>query len=373
MLMDTLVTIFAGTGENRESGPAPAPAVDRHANSLMGVRILLAEDNEINQQIAVELLAGAGASVEVANDGLEAVNKMLDQPVGAMFDVLLMDMQMPRMDGYDATRRLRAEPRCAHLPIIAITAHATTDERQKCFDAGMNGHVPNPIDPSTLFDTIRRFVQPRGNPPIETPAMPVEPPLPHLDSLNTADGLARMAGNKKLYWKLLSQFVATEADAAGRIGAALKDNDRALAERLAHTVKGVAGNLGAAAVQNAAANLERAIARSSPADDIESLRASLDKCITELIAELQPVLPSPDGEHPHVADVTQLNSVIEKLSRYLAESDGAAVGYLESAAPQLRRLFEEGKFESFAALVENYSFSEALDQLMAVSEKYKGR
>ena len=122
MLVDTLVALFAGTRQDRT---ALAPAVDRHADRLRGVRILLAEDNEINQQIAVELLEGVGATVEVANDGVEAVRKLLEQPEPPNVDVVLMDLQMPEMDGYQATRKIRSDPRFASFPIIAMTAHAT--------------------------------------------------------------------------------------------------------------------------------------------------------------------------------------------------------------------------------------------------------
>ena len=129
MLVDTLVGLFAGTQQDRT---ALARAVDRQADRLRGVRILLAEDNEINQQIAVELLEGVGATVEVANDGAEAVRKMLEQPEPLNVDVVLMDIQMPEMDGYQATRKIRSDPRFASFPIIAMTAHATVEERQKC-------------------------------------------------------------------------------------------------------------------------------------------------------------------------------------------------------------------------------------------------
>ena len=101
-----------------------------------------------------------GATVEVANDGLEAVRKLLDQPMPPNYDVVLMDLQMPEMDGYQATNKIRSDPRFASLPIIAMTAHATIEERQKCLAAGMNGHVSKPIDPSLLFDTLERFVVP---------------------------------------------------------------------------------------------------------------------------------------------------------------------------------------------------------------------
>ena len=123
--------------------------------------MLLAEDNEINQQIAVELLEGVGATVDVANDGLEAVHKLLEQPEPPNVDVVLMDVQMPEMDGYQATKTIRSDPRFAGLPIIAMTAHATIEERQKCLDAGMNGHVSKPIDPAALFETVESSLRRR--------------------------------------------------------------------------------------------------------------------------------------------------------------------------------------------------------------------
>ena len=166
MLFDTLVNLFTGAGQDRT---ALAPEVNRHADRLRGLRVLLAEDNAINQQIAVELLEGVGATVEVAGDGGEAVRKLLNQPMPPNYDVVLMDLQMPEMDGYQATNRIRSDPRFASLPIIAMTAHATIDERQKCLAAGMNGHVSKPIDLSLLFDTLERFVDPAANVPAAPP------------------------------------------------------------------------------------------------------------------------------------------------------------------------------------------------------------
>ena len=152
---------------------------------------------------------------------------------------------MPQMDGYQATSKIRSDSRFANFPIIAMTAHATIEERQKCLAMGMNGHVSKPIDPSLLFDTLERFVVPTAKgpgvqPQKRSPAAVVEADeLPDVPGLNTAEGLMRLAGNKKLYRKLLRQFADTEADTAHRIASALAENDRVLAERLAHSVKGV--------------------------------------------------------------------------------------------------------------------------------------
>jgi len=365
-----LVTLFAGARQDRT---VLTPAVDHEADRLPGVRILLAEDNEINQQIAVELLEGVGATVEVANTGLEAVHKLLDQPVPPKFDLVLMDLQMPEMDGYQATRKIRSDPRFANFPIIAMTAHATLEERQKCLDAGMNGHVSKPIDPSSLFDTLERFVSPAMNGRTAThepaPAAVAEADaLPEVPGLNTTEGLVRVAGNRKLYRKLLDQFSSTEADAAQRIAAALTENDRALAERLAHTVKGVAGNIGASAVQNAAASLEKAIAVSAPETEIEVRRVSLAESLDQLIHGLKAALEGADSEPAQAGNPEQVKEAVEQLSRYLAESDAAAIDYFESAMPHLRILFGS-EFNHFASLVENYAFSEAYEELMAVGTK----
>src|SRR5262249_18367060 len=172
-----------------------------------------------------------------------------------------------------------------------------------------------------------------------------------------------------LYRKLLRQFCTTEADAAQRIAAALAENDRTLAERLAHTVKGVAGNIGASAVQNAAANLEKAIKASAPAAEIETWRVSLAEGLAPLIQGLTTVLEGADGEQALAGDAEQVKAAVEQLSHYLAKSDGAAIDYFESAAPHLRLLFSKQEFERFASLVENYAFSEAYEELMAAGER----
>ena len=157
MLVDSLVSVFAteaDTGTSRDDDRHDAPRL------LLGARILLAEDNAINQQIAVELLEGVGARVTVADNGREAVDALLRRAYPPPYDVVLMDLQMPEMDGYQATARIRADSRFASLPIIAMTAHATLEERAACLAAGMNDHISKPIDPNVLFDTVARYYRP---------------------------------------------------------------------------------------------------------------------------------------------------------------------------------------------------------------------
>src|SRR5262249_44271779 len=191
-------------------------------------------------------LEGSGATVTVANNGREAVEMLSSGPQPFPFDVVLMDLQMPEMDGYQATAKLRGDARFAKLPIIAMTAHATIEERQRCLAAGMNDHISKPIDPGNLFETVGKYFKPVASGGARTAMsmrtesaeladkavsapVPYET-LPSIAGLDTNDGLSRVAGNRKLYLKLLRQFVEQQGPAVGDISAALGKVDVALAE-----------------------------------------------------------------------------------------------------------------------------------------------
>ena len=165
LLFDTIIEVLgfrsaAGPGEDDGSRHGDR----RAAEALGGRRVLVVEDNEINQQVAREILAGVGVDVAVAGDGLRAVEAVTPASEGHSFDAVLMDVQLPLLDGFDATRRIRESRIGSHLPIIALTAHASPEERQGCLDAGMSDHLSKPIDPELLFDTLARWVgrDPRG-------------------------------------------------------------------------------------------------------------------------------------------------------------------------------------------------------------------
>ncbi len=239
---------------------------------LEGARVLLAEDNEINQQIAIELLSRAGVDVVVARNGREAL-EMLTQG-GGRFDIVLMDIQMPEMDGYEATRRIRAEKRFVDLLIIAMTAHVLMQERQKAAEAGINAQISKPIDPQAFFETLRRYYrkahvqEPRLTP---AAASSKEVTVPEIQGIDLNGGLGRVAGNKELYMDLLRRYVGRQQDSADRIRGALKNKDVVLAERIAHTVNGVSGNIGASEMQAVAEELEEAISKSSPESRTEEI------------------------------------------------------------------------------------------------------
>lgn len=238
-----------------------------------GARILLAEDNEINQQIALEILESAGLAVEVANDGQEAVDAVKAQK----YDLVLMDIQMPVMNGMQATARIREFKTATELPIIAMTAHAMAGDREKSLAVGMQDHVTKPIDPKALFNTLIRWVPPvtgalsakfesvTGNEKTkekDRDNLPSELPGFDMDS-----GLRRVGGNRELYLKLLLKVRQDYADAAEKIHDLIKKNQMEDALRLVHSIKGVAGNLGAEALQSASLEVEMRLREGTGLED----------------------------------------------------------------------------------------------------------
>jgi two-component system sensor histidine kinase/response regulator len=321
----------------------------------------LTEDNEINQQIAIELLEGAGASVRVANNGREAVETLLNGPQPPPFDVVLMDLQMPELDGYQATAKLRSEARFSGLPIIAMTAHATVEERERCLAAGMNDHVSKPIDPLNLFETVARFYKPAA-------ASRDSDGMPAIAGLDTEDGLSRVGGNRKLYLKLLGQFVDQQGRSVEQVTDALAAGDTPLAERLAHTLKGVAGNIGAKRVQSAAGVLENAIRQQAAPGDVDSARHDVAAVLAPLVTELRVVLGStpsaPSAPSPQVqSNPAMSREAGARLAALLSDFDPAAADFVEANQNLLRPLFATSAWPEFESLVQNYAFADAQAQL----------
>ena len=368
MIVDTLVNVLAEDRDERQT-PDEGGEVQR----LRGARILLTEDNEINQQIAVELLEGAGASVEVANNGREAVEILSRAPQTPAFDVVLMDLQMPEMDGFQATAKIRSDGRFTALPVIAMTAHATTEERQRCLAAGMNDHIAKPINPSHLIETVAHFYD--GATPA-APAHPVDsmagrerPPepdgnLPPIDGLDAAAGLSRVGGNRRLYIKLLREFIEQQGRAAAQVSDALAAGDIGQAERLAHSLNGVAGNLGARRLQSVAARLEKAIRDRAPAPDIGAALQLAAEALKALGEQLHAALPVASDVPQRSAATTPVNparslEAAARLTTLLADFDPAAAGFVDANHSALRPLFENGMWVRFEKLVDAYAFADA--------------
>ena len=262
--------------------------------ALRGARILVVEDNEINQQIAREVLQDAGFAVDVAENGRVGVNRVhARQAEGAPYDLVLMDMQMPTMDGVSATRLIRESFDAGALPVIAMTANAMPADRERCLAAGMNGFVSKPVNASELCRALLAWIRPAPT-PAPAPAAARAP----LDALRRIDGLEvdRMLADtgigEALYLKLLRKLADQQAGAIARVEEALRAGDIALATRLAHTLKGAAGGLGARQLEAAAGALEDALRQPATTADLAEAAAAAGARLEALLAALAPVLAS---------------------------------------------------------------------------------
>ena len=290
--------------------------------SLRGARVLLAEDNEMNQQIACELLGDAGLVVDVAQNGEEALRKVHS----ARYDLVLMDMQMPVMDGVTATQAIRRIARLRNLPIVAMTANARAEDRLSCLAAGMNDYLSKPIDPDVLWAMLLKWIKPRDgsldtpadvvlefsfdlSPEVtreitqtiqlaQTPLRPPSPPPPQLPPTMSVDlpytvagldvktGLSRMMGTPPLYLTMLRKYVEGQSNCILLIKTALAAGDMATAQRAAHTLKGVSGTIGATDIPQLADAVENAIRAEQPREAVTQALAALDVRLTVLLQAL---------------------------------------------------------------------------------------
>ena len=288
-LYDSIANIFGQnksvTGKFRIIGAQFNPVL---VSQVRGARLLLVEDNEINQQVAQELLESFGITVTVAENGEEAIARLQEE----QFDGVLMDMQMPVMDGITATREIRKNPLFAKLPIIALTANVYVSEQNAFLAAGMNDHIGKPLDPDRLVATLAKWIRPTRTkesslPPLKVASVPV--PLPDLPGVKVAESVRRIGGNVALYYSLLEKFRTNQRNAVKTIREALASNDPKTSERLAHTLRGIAGNLGAEYLQNQAELLEKNI-KNGTLDDVEPLLEQIDQELNKLITNIDHAL-----------------------------------------------------------------------------------
>ncbi len=272
------------------SGPQTSPRV---AREIQGANVLLVEDIEINQQVAVEILTEAGVTVDVADNGRIAVDMVLAEP--RRFDAVLMDMQMPVMNGLDATREIRETLGSEQLPIIALTAHAMERERERGREAGLDGHVTKPIDPTALVEALDRMIKPRPGIGVDRalhvraadgPESPIGGAIDGLpDALPPFDialALARLNGKRDLLRRLIVSFGRGYRDSASRLHRHLANAELEEAHRLVHTVKGAAGNLEASRLYGLAVKLEDAL-RDARGEELGVLARNFEEALDEAV------------------------------------------------------------------------------------------
>ncbi len=288
---------------------------------LRGAKLLLVDDNEINQEVALELLTGCGITVEVATNGQEALD-LLDQQ---SFDGVLMDCQMPVMDGYTASLKIREQEHLKDLPVLAMTANAMAGDREKVLAVGMNDHIAKPINVNTLFITLAQWITPSTPPLFEDMPVPEiravpEEVMPDLPGIDTEDALVRLGGKVGSYRRILGNYRDRNRDVVERIAAAIQGRELDEAARIAHSLKGSSGNIGAMGVHKDAATLEQCC-RSGQADGalgaLEALRGSLKPVLDGLAGLQASSNESAAGQAAEGFEQNQFSAVLQQLEAYL--------------------------------------------------------
>lgn len=369
VLFDTMVRLLAEESVLEESYRGDEPEKDYH---LQGVRVLLVEDNLINQQIAVELLHRQNVYVEVVGNGLLAVERIEAVPPDILpYDAILMDVHMPVMDGFEATKRIR---QCnQEVPIIAMTARAMANERELCLQLGMNAHLPKPIDYHLLYSTLAYWTAGKGKalarrePTVQGKEVKG---MEKLVGLNVQEALQRLLGNEELYQKLLQEFALDQEAAVTAAQEAMLQEDWEVAVRTAHTLKGSAANLGAMALSKSAAQLEMALRGKEATPD---LFQQAQEELQRVLSSIREAWPSEAAEEatPQAGEGAWLQAEPElgELRRLLAEFDSEAQEYFQAHKKNWAPLFDAMEFSRLEQLLRRFELEDALTQLNHLCER----
>jgi signal transduction histidine kinase/DNA-binding response OmpR family regulator len=344
------------------------------ARKLAGAYVLLVEDNDINQELALELLTAAGIVVDVANNGQEALDRLKTHD----YDGVLMDIQMPVMDGYTASTRIREQDRFVELPVIAMTANALVGDRERALEAGMNDHIAKPLNVGDMFAIMAKWItasDPDRRPQHQSGPTDEADHFPAIDGVDTKAGLATCAGNQALYRKLLIKFAdANKAfEQEFRVAQSAEDEDAAM--RCAHTLKGVAASIGARQLAEAAAALESACHQAQAPEVIDSLLQAVDESLAPVLVAIaaadidQPAIPAvaSAGSAQVPALAAELRPLLESADTragLIAEQLLAALSG-DRRQPLERLIAQLELFDFDAALA---IFAEAEPQLLEMEE-----
>ncbi len=377
LLFNTIMEVFGQNVTDRKMSGKIETAREEAKEKIRGASILLVEDNELNQQIAIELLESVGIKVDVADNGRKAVDALKV----SSFDLVLMDLQMPVLGGIDAAKEIRLDKSLNSLPIIAMTANAMKEDIERCRDAGMNGHIAKPIETEQLYRTLLKWIEPKeqyqdsvhidSNRKIDVHE---EIDIPELPGIDIELGIKRVGGNKKLYLKILNDFKVKYAGVTDEIKSKLDENDFNTAERLAHTIKGLAGNIGAEKLSNAGAELEGSIRRVETSLYEEKINAFSDalnrimRALKDIESEEEPVVSHADKGT--AASVDDLLGVLRKLEQSVSKRKPKDCKAVIQEALQLswpdELLPEVHKLNGF---IGKYKFKEAEETLRGIISK----
>src|SRR3954468_5573017 len=371
MLFDSVAQALSTEERTDARTHASTPAAFNF-ESIRGARVLLVEDNELNQEVATGLLEGAPVTVSAADNGEVAI-RMLNE---TKYDVVLMDMQMPVMDGLAATCAVRQNSQFKDLPIIAMTANVMAGDREKCVEAGMNDHLGKPIDPDKLFEALLRWIPARTvarNIPAAAVIRAQEPtagsgPL-EIAGIDTQSALKRTGGNRHRYVSLLRRFADSQGGAVEEIRAALKAQDPANARRIAHSLKGASANLGANTLATAAGNAEAAIKTQR---DIEPALGEMERALFTAVAAIQETLPSAEKVESSLSGNGDPSGALQPLSRLkklLEADDSEAAEFIVDAQNSFYAVLSRTEIETLTRMVGDFDYESALRAVSGIADR----
>jgi PAS domain S-box-containing protein len=369
-LYDAVAELWNSASRSALAEPPASDIEARLARDFRQARLLLCEDNPVNQEVALELLREASLSVDLAENGAVAVDKARR----CDYDLILMDIQMPVMDGLAAAAAIRALPGRASTPILAMTANAFGEDRQRCLEAGMNDHVAKPVDPDALFEALEKWLAPRRSAIVskraateasaDAGAEDLRAKLAAIPGLDAETGLNAMGGKMDRYAALLRRFVERHDDEASRVRACLTKGDWNGAERAAHSLKGAAGAVGAARLHSLATEINLAIRERR---EIESLadRLRIFEREWQPFAESVRALPGEFDADARPPNQARAEEIADRIENLLANDDIQAGEAMRAGAPLLRLAFGE-PFEAVKRKIEEFDYPTALEALRAL-------
>ncbi|MBF0381280.1 MAG: response regulator [Magnetococcales bacterium] len=345
---------------------------------IHGAKVLLVEDNETNQQVASEIFEKAGLIVDCANDGLEAIGMIATSNTD--YEVVFMDIQMPKMDGYEATRIIRKDHDLSQLPIIAMTANAMSGDREKSLLSGMNDHINKPYEVKMIHDCLLQWIKPKTGEQIvknrnqdeneQISTIPFPEKLPGLD---IQDAMLRMEGDQDLYQKLLGNFLLNHKDVPNQVEDALKSGDNSQALKLLHSLKGTSGNLSAKELSNVAIEMEAAI-KNGETHSVPELQERLYQEVNRVI-ESKKILAdktSNTGITKAVSmDDEQLINILKELEQALTIKDLKAENLLKTIREKVGNEHCKTELNDLGNHIDQLDFDSALIQLNMVTDSLK--
>lgn len=353
--------------------------------NLNGMRVLLVEDNLINQHLAVELMTKKGANVTLANNGQEALEQLSNQPPN-FYHVVLMDLQMPTMDGYEATRRIRSDSRYVELPIIAMTAHALVEERERCKSIGMNGHVSKPIDPDDFYNVLARYYPNEMDIPMEI----VEPEpegldlpefaekLLQIEGLSALKAVKRVGNDWTLYQTMLSMFVADFSNCKITFSQLIENGNWEEIYRTAHTFKGVTGTLGLNEISEISLEFELQCKKQNTTQALQILELLTLK-LEPVLNELQQFFAAQQTKKQAVTDLTmavnlsdELPECLPHIIKLLAEGDAEAIDLWEENHRKFESVLNAQSAHKIDIALQNFEFDTAHELLLALQNAKSG-